>query len=208
MGFIMAKNHLVSIIQVLHKDATATIASLRDAYSIEFGHFAKANNSDPLNDAAKLLGKTKQDKAIKDAIAAGHTAANLVNGYIGAASGKFANQPQEVQDVYLSAIDRAVSAFEDSLINSGVFASPAPKSDEEKAKTKQAKQEKAQQAQIAAVQAAIDAGQVVPVSRVSTLTMADLSELELVEELLYRGIDATKFAAIARKLNMPLLIAA
>jgi hypothetical protein len=174
-----AKSALVSLISLIHGDKIATLSALTEAYASDYGHFARANNRDRLEDAAQVLGKSPKDKAIAQAMADGHTGGALVDGYIGARTGALSKQSAEIQAHYQGAIDKATDAFADSLEKSGAFDAPVKKTEEEKEKAKAEKAQKAQKAFDDAITAKIQAGELVRSENVRT----ELGQSELTDAI-------------------------
>lgn len=178
----MAKTALLTIIKVLHKDESASIDALTVAFTEDYGHFARANNRESLEQAAKVLTRSKIDQAIAHAIHAGYKAGGLAVGYVGARTGKFKDQPENVQQEFNSAIDRACEAFRSSLTESGVFVTKT-RTEEEKTKAKAEKAEKAEAAITAAIDARIVSGELVRSADIRPVTLADIGQSETVDFL-------------------------
>ena len=174
-------NKLAGIIALIQGNRATTIESLVEAFETDYGQFARANNRDPLAAAAKSLAKSPKDKAIAAAMAAAITAGDLKNGYIGARTGPYADQPIVIQKSFDAAIIMAVDAFSESIEASVAFASKVEKTDEEKAVLKADKAEKAAAAGEALITAKIQSGELVRRSDVHTL--ADAGALQLAEAL-------------------------
>ncbi len=188
-------NKLASIIGLIQRNQAATLSALSEAFGEDYGHFARSNNREPLNRAAGCLAKGKVDAAIGAAIHAGYKAGALAVGYIGAATGKFKDQPEAVQAGFADAVTRAIAGFTESLTDAGVFADKAPKTDAEKAQAKQDKQDKQTAAIDAAINARIVAGELVRADSVrSELTVTAL-------------VDALVSAATSGKLTVENMIA-
>jgi hypothetical protein len=175
---------LQASIKLLHGDRGATLVTLTEGFREDFGHFARANNREALNQAIGELKKSPKDRAIADAISEGNRSAGLVEGYIGARTGKFASQPEDVQAKFNDALDRAVEAFQGSLEASDAFADKAAKTDAEKAKAKADKEAKAQANKEALITAMVQSGEIV--RAVDIKTLADMSDGALILELIDR----------------------
>ena len=158
-------NNLFNAIRIAHRSPTAILNLLVESYGKDYTTFATGNNRAPLEEAVKILTGSKLDKALTLAISKGYDAGGLTTGYIGATSGKYANQPSETHEKYDSAIERATSAFRVALTDSGLFAEKEEKSKEEKEKAKaereeeKAKKEAEQKAAI--LHAAVVSGEIV-----------------------------------------------
>lgn len=179
----MAKsiNALASFITLLHGDRVSTIEAAREAFSSDFGHFARSNNREPLNQAAKALAKSAKDKALSEAITAGYKASGLAVGYIGAQSGKFASQPDNIREGFEAAIIMASEAFKASLEASKAFAEKIKASEAEKALAKAAKETKQAEAKEALIVALVQSGEIVRTVDVKKIT--DFGYLALLEAL-------------------------
>ena len=157
--------YLVDTIRLLKRNPEAMLNALVGAYEKDFGTYARGNNKTPLESAAKLLTTGKMDKAIKLALADGHTAGGLVDGYIGSVSGKWADQSDTVQAPFLEAIERATEAFRLTLVNSELFNEKPELTKEEKQKAKSEREEKKSketaEQKAAILNAAVVAGEVV-----------------------------------------------
>ena len=158
-------NNLYNAIRIAHRSPTAILNLLVDSYTADYRTFATGNNRAPLEEAVKILTGSKLDKALALAISKGYDAGGLTTGYIGATSGKYANQPSETHEKYDGAIERATSAFRVALIDSGIFAEKEEKSKEEKEKAKAEREEKkskeAAEQKAAILHAAVVSGEVV-----------------------------------------------
>lgn len=176
----MANNALQSVIQILHRNGAVIVASLTEAFKSDYGQFSRANNREPLNSAVKILAKSKTDKAIDAAIHAAMLAGNLPAGYVGAVTGKYLAQPEHVREKYEAAIERAVAAFEATIVESGVFADKAPKTEAEKQKAKEEQAAKKQAELDAHVNALIVAGELV---RASDVQRGGLGQTELTDKI-------------------------
>jgi len=174
----MAKSALLSFISLIHGDKLATIAAASEAFTSDYGHFARANNRDPLNDALKALKKTVKDKAIAQAINDGYTAGNLPAGYIGATTGKLSAQSDDVQAKYELAVVAASEAFKASLEASEAFAEKVAKTQEEKIKAKEEKAVKANEALENAITARVQAGELVRASDVKPYPQNEIDSLK------------------------------
>lgn len=174
----MAKSALLSFISLIHGDKLATITAACEAFTSDYGHFARANNRDPLNDALKALKKTVKDKAIAQAINDGYTAGNLPAGYIGATTGKLSAQSDDVQAKYELAIVAASEAFKVSLESSEAFADKPVKTQEEKAKAKEDKAAKASEALENAITAKVQAGELVRSADVKPYPQEEIDALK------------------------------
>ena len=175
---------LQALIKTIHGDRAATIAALSEGFREDFGHFVRANNSESIVLAVGELKKSEKDTAVLTAISEGRKAAGLVEGYIGARTGKFSSQPEDVQAKFNDALDRAVQAFTDSLNASYAFTEKAKKTDAEKAKAKEDKEAKAQANKEAMVTAMVQSGEIVRASDVHKLE--DASTQSLIAELMTR----------------------
>lgn len=175
------KNALLTTIKVLHRDMGASVDALTAAFESDYGHFARANNREALESAAKALTRSKIDQAVAQAINAGYKAGGLVTGYVGARTGKFRDQPETVQAEFNSAITKASEGFRESLLQSGAFDAPKTRTDEEKAAAKAAKAEKAEAAVQAAIDAKIVAGELVKASDIKPVTLDTLGQSEIVD---------------------------
>ena len=162
-------NALASFIALMHGDRAETISQAAEAFAVDFGHFARANNGEALATAAKALAKGPKDKALAQAMHDGAKAAGLAVGYVGAHTGPFAKQPDDVRAHYESAITAAVEAFTACLEASEAFAAKAPKTDADKAKAKAEKEAKAQEAQEALITAKVQAGELVRATDIKPL---------------------------------------
>lgn len=174
----MAKSALLSFISLIHGDKLATIAAASEAFTSDYGHFARANNRDPLNDALKALKKTAKDKAIAQAINDGYTAGNLPAGYIGATTGKLSAQSDDVQAKYELAIVAASEAFKVSLESSEAFADKPVKTQEQKDAEKTQKAQKASEALENAITAKVQAGELVRASDVKPYPQDEIDSLK------------------------------
>ena len=178
------KSALCSFISLMHGDRASTIDAATQAFTDDFGHFARANNREPLNVAIAALKKSPKDKALAQAINEGYKASGLTVGYIGATSGKFAAQPDNVQETFNAAIKAASEAFKLSLEQSEAFAERVAKTTEEKAKAKADKEAKATEATEALITAKVQAGELVRASDVRPFPQEELDCLKaLVERL-------------------------
>lgn len=181
----MAKiNALASFIALIQGNREATLSQAGEAFASDFGHFARANNREPLNMAVKTLGKHAKDKAIGEAINAGYTAGALVTGYIGAQSGKFADQPDTVKATFEDAITRAALAFNESLQTSEAFAERAPKTAADKATAKAEKDAKQLEAVEALITAKVQAGELVRARDVAPFPQAEMDAMKATIEAL------------------------
>jgi hypothetical protein len=191
---------LQALIKTIHGDRAATIAALSEGFREDFGHFVRANNSESIVLAVGELKKSEKDTAVLTAISEGRKAAGLVEGYIGARTGKFSSQPEDVQAKFNDALDRAVQAFTDSLNASYAFTEKAKKTDAEKAKAKEDKEAKAQANKEAMVTAMVQSGEIVRASDVhkledaSTQSLLDLLESRDSEALI--DFDGHNFSQI------------
>ena len=191
----MSVSALKSVIGVFHRDPSTTIEALTVAFTSDYSQFAKANNREPLNRAGESLNKSKADKAIADAITAGYKAGNLATGYVGAHSGPFAKQPDEVKDPFMAAIDSASAAFASALESSGAFVTKATKTDKEKAEAKAKAKAKAEEALTKAINEKIQAGELFHAESVgSAVTLGQLSTLVLIDELAHRNLTEAESA--------------
>ena len=158
-------NNLYNAIRIAHRSPTAILNLLVDSYTADYRTFATGNNRAPLEEAVKILTGSKLDKALGLAIAKGYDAGGLTTGYIGATSGKYANQPSETHEKYDSAIERATSAFRVALTDSGLFAEKTEATKEEKEKAKAEREEekakKEAETKAAILHAAVISGEVV-----------------------------------------------
>ena len=157
--------YLVDTIRLLKRNPEAMLSALVDSYYKDYGTFARGNNRTPLEAAAKLLQTSKLDKAIKQGLSDGQTAGGLVNGYVGAVSGKWADQTPEKQAPFIEAIDKATAAFRVTLTASGLFnEKPELTKEEREAKKEEREAKKAQseeETKKAIIGAAILAGEIV-----------------------------------------------
>jgi hypothetical protein len=174
-------NALASFISLIHGDRATTLDAAVVAFTADYGHFARSNNREPLNAAVKALKKAPKDKAISEAISDAYKAGALVNGYIGAQSGPFKAQPDDIRAMFDGAIANAATAFLHSLESSEAFADKVEKTMEEKAKAKADKADKATAAADALITAKVQAGELVRASDVMTLDQH--SSLALCEAL-------------------------
>lgn len=174
----MAKSALLSFISLIHGDKLATIAAASEAFTSDYGHFARANNRDPLNDALKALKKTAKDKAIAQAVNDGYTAGNLPAGYIGATTGKLSAQSDDVQAKYELAIVAASEAFKVSLESSEAFADKPVKTQEQKEAAKVEKAAKASEALENAITAKVQAGELVRSADVKPYPQEEIDALK------------------------------
>ena len=178
------KSALGSFISLMHGDRLATIEAATQSFSEDFGHFAKANNREPLNVAVATLKKSPKDRAITQAINEAYKASGLTVGYIGASSGKFTAQPDSVQAMFNDAIKAASEAFKQSLESSEAFAEKVAKTQEEKTKAKEEKAAKASEALENAITAKVQAGELVRSVDVRPFPQEELDCLKaLVERL-------------------------
>ena len=178
---------LKSVIGVFHRDPSTTVEALTVAFTSDYSQFAKANNREPLNRASESLNKSRADKAIAEAIIAGYKAGKLVTGYVGAHSGPFSKQPEEVQATFMDAIASASAAFASALEFSGAFVTKSPKTEEEKAKAKA--KAKAEEVITKAINDKIQAGELFHADSVgSAVTLGQLSSLALIDELAHRNL--------------------
>lgn len=185
----MSASALKSVIGVFHRDPSTTVEALTVAFTSDYSQFAKANNREPLNRAGESLNKSKADKAIAEAITAGYKAGKLVTGYVGAHSGPFSKQPEEVQATFMDAIASASAAFASALESSGAFVTKAPKTEEEKAEAKAKAKAKAEEAITKAINEKIQAGELFHADSVgSAVTLGQLSTLVLIDELAHRNL--------------------
>lgn len=161
---------LASFIALMHGDRAETISQAAEAYATDYGHFARANNSEALTTAAKALGKGPKDKALSQAMVDGAKAAGLAVGYVGAHSGPFAKQPDDVRARYEGAIVAAVEAFTACLEAREAFAAKPVKSDADKAKAKADKEAKVSEANEALITAKVQSGELVRAADVKPLT--------------------------------------
>lgn len=204
-----SKSALLAIVSLLHGDSAETLAQLSEAFKKDYSHIARANNRDALESAISALKKSPKDKAIAEAIAAGVAAGALVQGYIGARTGSFASQPDDVRAVFEDAITRASLAFDSSLVGAEVFAPKVEKTKEEKATAKAEKAEKAEKAMNDLITAKIQSGELIRASDVKTL--ADAGPLALAETLqslhVVGGISPQAYDIIGAIVGVPNLIA-
>ena len=182
-----AKSALFNFIALVHGDRVATLATASEAFALDFGHFARSNNREPLNEAVKGLNKSPKDKAIGEAIAQGYKAAGLVIGYIGAQSGKFASQPDDVKAAFEAAIVQAVDAFTLSLNTCEAFATVLKKTVAERDAAKAAKADKASEAVAALINEKIKSGELV--RSVDVHTVGQMADSLLLSELSGREND-------------------
>jgi hypothetical protein len=161
----------VNAINLIHRDATATVETLAATYSEAFEHFANNNNRDGLNNAVAKLGKTKTDAAILTAISEGYKASGLTVGRIGAVDGPWAKLAPEQQQPWIDATEKAKEAFKLSIVASNVFADKVAKTDEEKAKAKEAKE--------AMITAMIQSGEIVRSSDIRPFPQEEIDALKL-----------------------------
>lgn len=171
------KSALGSFISLMHGDRASTIDAATQAFTDDFGHFARANNREPLNVAIAALKKAPKDKAMSQAINEAYKASGLTVGYIGASSGKFSAQSDSVQATFNDAIKVASEAFKQSLEASEAFAEKVAKTTEEKAKAKADKEAKATEATEALITAKVQAGELVRASDVKKLEDFHVSAL-------------------------------
>ena len=175
----MAKiNALASLITLLHGSREAILSEAYEAFASDFAHFARANNRIPLNTAVSALTKGPKDKAIGEAIHAGFIGGGLVVGYIGAASGKFSEQPDDVKGKFEAAIVSATLAFNESLSTCEAFEAKAPKSDADQAKAKADKANKKAKADNALITAKIQAGELVLASEIRAFPQEEIDALK------------------------------
>jgi len=178
------KSALASFVSLMHGDRASTIDAATQAFADDFGHFARANNREPLNVAIAALKKAPKDKAISQAINEAYKTSNLTVGYIGANSGKFSAQPDSVQATFNDAIKAASEAFKLSLESSEAFAEKVAKTQEEKTKAKEEKAAKASEALENAITAKVQAGELVRSVDVRPFPQEELDRLKsLVERL-------------------------
>jgi len=182
----MASASLV-FIRIAHRDSETLINEATLAFSKDFATFARSNNRGDLEVTVKELRKAGQDRAYAEAVTEGYKAANLVTGYIGAKAGKFSDQPADTQLTFNTATDRFTEAFRQSLIDSGLFVNPAPKTTEEKAKAKEAKETKAKEAKDAMITAMVQSGELV--RAVDVKKLEDMGVLPLTDALRALGVD-------------------
>lgn len=174
----MKTNLFLSAIGRVYGDRSATLADLSQGFADAYGQFARGNDRAHLEGALVALKKDDKGAAIGEATAAGIAAGNLVVGYVGAQSGKFAAQAPEVQSHFDGAVTRALSAFTDSLESSPAFADKLPKTPEEKAKAKADKVDKAA-AVDAVIAAKIQAGELVRSIDVKPFPQGEIDSLKL-----------------------------
>ena len=186
----MSVSALRSVIGVFHRNTSVTIESLSVAFTSDYGHFARANNREPLNRGAESLGKSKADKAIAEAITAGLKAGGLSIGYIGIRTGALSKQSPEVIAQYEDAIIKASEAFTASLLAAEAFAPKVEKTKEEK----EAAKAKVETAKAKAIQTAIDAkvrsGELFHADSAGAgVTLSQISTLALLDECATRQLD-------------------
>lgn len=189
----MSVSALKSVIGVFHRNSTVTINALFEAFISDYGHFARANNREPLSRAAESLDRSKADKAIAAAITEGYKVGGLAVGYVGVRAGALSKQSPEVVERYENAIVKASEAFKASLLASEAFAPKAEKTQAEKeaakAKTKAAKDEAIQ----AAINAKVQAGELFHADSVGAgVTLSQISTLALLDECSTRQLDANE----------------
>lgn len=178
------KSALASFVSLMHGDRASTIDAATQAFTDDFGHFARANNREPLNVAVAALKKSPKDKALAQAVNEGYKASGLTVGYIGASSGKFSAQPDSVQATFNDAIKTASEAFRQSLEASEAFAEKVAKTQEEKTKAKEEKAAKASEALENAITAKVQAGELVRSVDVRPFPQEELDDLKLSVETL------------------------
>ena len=201
----MSVSALKSVIGVFHRDPSTSVAALTVAFTTDYSQFAKANNREPLNRAAESLSRSKADKAIAEAITAGYKAGKLATGYVGAQSGPFAKQPDDVQATYITAIEAATVAFASALESSGAFVAKAPKTDAEKAEAKAKTKAKAEAAITKAINEKIQAGELFHAESVgSAVSLGQLSTLVLIDELAHRNLTEAESAHLEEVFGLDL----
>lgn len=188
------KSLLSSFIALLHGDRAATLTQAGEAFAGDFGHFARSNNREPLNEAVKTLKSSPKDKALSEAISQGYKAANLVTGYIGAQSGKWLAQSDDTRAPYEAAIVLAIDAFAAYLEASEAFADKTPKSADDKAKAKEAKADKAKEATNSLITELVKNGELV--RAVDVKTIDDMSTSLLLETLAGRTLSLGNMAEL------------
>ena len=195
----MASASLV-FIRIAHRDSETLINEATLAFSKDFATFARSNNRGDLEVTVKELRKAGQDRAYAEAVTEGYKAANLVTGYIGAKAGKFSDQPADTQLTFNTAVERFTEAFKQSLIDSGLFVNPVPKTDAEKAKAKEAKETKAKEAKDAMITAMVQSGELV--RAVDVKTIKDLSVFAMIDELSTREFSASALEQLTMLYSM------
>ena len=212
LGTIMA-NNLYNAIRIAHRSPTAILNLLVDSYTADYRTFATGNNRAPLEEAVKILTGSKLDKSLALAISKGYDAGGLTTGYIGATSGKYANQPSETHEKYDSAIERATSAFRVALTDSGLFAEKTEATKEEKEKAKAEREEKkskeAAEQKAAILHAAVVSGEVVMAKDVhpvpDTSEMVTIIYNKIVAGLLTSKEDDLLFNGIVDRMDLGVL---
>lgn len=193
-GYTMSTtSRLQASIKLLHGDKGATLASLTASFREDYSHFATANNREALNMAVSELKKSPKDKAISEAISEAYKAGNLTVGYIGARTGKFSVQPEDIQATFNGAINKACEAFNSILESCEAFADKAPKTQAEKDKAKEDKAAKAKEATEATINAMIQAGEIVRACDVKKLE--DMGQTALIDALVLLGVDVVAMQA-------------
>lgn len=178
---------LLPLVLVLQRNKSATIDALTLAFSEDYGHFARANNRDPLTRAASALGKKAHDVAIAAALTAAYQAGGLTVGFIGARLGKFEKAKPEVTQPFNEAIEAATAAFKESLKTAECFIEATPLTDDEKAARKTEKAEKAEKARQDVLSEAVRAGEIVRACDIHPMP-DDVAQVEHVCMLLASGM--------------------
>jgi len=182
-----------TFVRIAHKDADTLISEATISAAKDYASFARSNNRGDLEAGIKELKKSGQDKAYSEAFIVAVRSGNLVTGFLGAHVGKYSAQTDDVRLPFESAIDRFTEAFKQSLIDSGLFVNPTPKTTEEKAKAKEAKETKAKEAKDAMITAMVQSGELV--RAVDVKKLEDMGVLPLTDALKALGVDVDALQA-------------
>lgn len=176
---VKSQSALVNAVKTI-TDKASQLASLVVAYTADYSQFAQANNRDRLTLCASAFSTERAlHKALSSAMGAGFVAGALSTGFISRGTGGFDKQSEDIQKPFNTAIERATLAFENSLIDSGLFADKAKKTEVEKAQAKEAKEAKAKEAKEAMITAMIQRGELVRAADVHSIdAIALLAEVE------------------------------
>lgn len=184
----MAKNFASAIartVSLISHDVETLIETLSADFASDYGHFARSNNRDRMEQGLASLVKAKPlHAAIIQAIDAGVKAGALVQGYIGAHNGPYAKQTSENVATFENAMTLANAAFTATLTQCEALQPKTPKTKEEKEKAKTEKAEKASEAIETLINAKIQAGELVRASAVRAYPQEEIDALKLEIETL------------------------
>lgn len=128
-----------TVVSLIQRDTTTCTGELVSAFSADLMTLCASNNSTALMQGAAALNKTAFGKSVKACMIA---AGVPQQGYVGALTGKFSEQPEDVKTLWLTIHGDCVQRFQAALESAGLFEKKIL-SEETKAKNK-AKRDKTQ----------------------------------------------------------------